>query len=125
MTFTVQTGGELIEGLVLCRVGDDRLAVRASEVTAFEPPAPGVPYAGAAFSAAAPPPAQPRVLRAGPALLAVDSVEVFADRVPLLGVPPVLRTTWGGAVTGFVEAQGQLWPLVSLPRLQAEGGPTW
>lgn len=117
-------GGEVIEGLVLCLVGDHRLAVRAREVTAFEAAGPEAPYAGARFtpSAAAPPGA--RLLRHEQVRLAVDSVEVLADRFHALSVPPVLSGACGGALSGFVEAGGVLWPVVSLaPFAAALDGP--
>jgi hypothetical protein len=112
----VSRGAEVIEGLVLCRVGDDRLAVRALEVNAFEPFDFAADYAGARFSSGATAPGDGKVLRHRDVRLAVDSVEVHAERVALLPVPPVLARVWGGALTGFVEAAGQLWPVVSLER---------
>jgi hypothetical protein len=112
----------VIEGLVLCRVGVDRLAVSAHEVTAFELAPEGAPYAGRAFRQAAPAAADEpglirKLLRHHDASLAVDSVEVQSERLPLLAVPEVLKAAWGGALTGFVETQGQLWPVVSLERM--------
>jgi hypothetical protein len=105
---------------VLCRVGDDRLAVRAREITAFEPADAEAPYAGTSFTPGTRAPADGKVLRATSVRLAVDAVEVHAERVTLLAAPPVLNRVWGGAIGGFVEAAGQLWPLVSLERFAAE-----
>ncbi len=111
----VTTGGpELVEGLVLCRVGADRLAVRAREVSGIELPHASAPYAGAGFTPGAVRPADAKLLRAAGGGLVVDSVEVHAERLPLLPVPGVLARAWGGALTGFVEAGGALWPIVSL-----------
>lgn len=118
-------GAEVIEGLVLCRVGADRLAVRAREVTAFEVAPPGAPYAGTGFMAGSVAPVDARLLRHHHAVLAVDSVEVHPERLRLLPVPAVLCAAWGGALAGFVEASGLLWPVLSLERFAATtgGGP--
>lgn len=125
MTDNVLTpGGAFIEGLVLCRVGDDRLAVPAREVTAFEAAEPNARYAGARFSPGAQPPAEARLLCNAQARLAVDSVQVHAERYAVLSVPPVLAGACGGALTGFVEAGGLLWPVVSLARFTADGDPS-
>lgn len=110
----------LIEGLVLCRVGADRLAVRASEVTAFELPTPGARYAGTGFTPGVLAPLESKQLRHHGAALVVDSVEVHSERLSLLPVPAVLTAVWGGALAGFVEAGGLLWPLLSLERLALE-----
>ena len=110
-------GDEVVEGLVLCRVGVDRLAVRAREVTAFEVPRGNAPYAGADFTPGATAPADGKLLRHHDSSLVVDSVEVHSERLPLLAVPAVLRdSTWGRALCGFVEAGGLLWPVLSLER---------
>lgn len=114
------TGAEGIEGLVLCRVGADRLAVRAHEVTAFEVPGPHARYAGAGFTPGAVAPADARLLRHHDTGLVVDSVEVHSERLQLLEVPVVLRAAWGGALSGFVEAGGLLWPVLCLERLAPE-----
>ena len=118
---------EVIEGLVLCRVGTDRLAVRAFEVTAFEVPHPGAPYAGVGFVPGAVAPAESKLLRHHDTSLVVDSVEVNAERLELLAVPQMLRASarvgakhaWVGALAGFVEAGGLLWPVLSLARFTA------
>ncbi len=110
---------EVIEGLVLCRVGADRLAVRAHEVTSFDVPHPHAPYAGVGFEPGAVAPADGKLLRHHDTSLVVDSVEVHAERLKLLAVPPVLREAWGGALSGFVEAGGVLWPVLSLARFAA------
>lgn len=113
-------GGEVIEGLVLCRVGGDRLAVCASEVAAFEAATSSAFYAGTRFTPDARAPEEARLLRHELVALVVDSVEVHAERYPLLAVPPALSSSCGGALTGFVEAGGLLWPVVSLARFAAD-----
>lgn len=110
-------GADVIEGVVLCRVGGDRLAVRALEVRAFEPADGTARYAGTGFDPRAVPPLDARLLRSDGQSLAVDSVEVFAEPLRLLPVPRVLARAWGGSLTGFIEASGALWPLISLHRL--------
>lgn len=113
-------GDEVIEGLVLCRVGADRLAVRAREVTAFDVPGGGAPYAGADFTPSAQAPADGKLLRHHDTAMVVDSVEVHSERLPLLAVPTVLRdAAWGGTLCGFVEAGGLLWPVLSFERRAA------
>ena len=116
-------GAEVIEGLVLCRVGADRLAIRAHEITAFELAHGGSRYAGEGFSAGAIAPADAKLLRHHDMGLVVDSVEVHSERLQLLAVPTVLRVdarkAWGAALAGFVEAGGLLWPVLSLARLGA------
>lgn len=107
---------EEIEGLVLCRVGEDRLAVRAREVSAFDVPHEGALYAGEGFTPGARAPAEARLLRHHDTALVVDTVEVYPERLPLLAVPAVLSRAWGGALAGFVEAGGLLWPVLSLER---------
>jgi len=109
--------GDVIEGVVLCRVGADRLAVRAHEVTAFEIADADAPYAGTGFDPAAKSPLDARLLRSPTGGLAVDSLEVHTERVRLMPVPDVLARAWGGALAGFVEAGGALWPVVTLARL--------
>lgn len=115
MTF----GAEVIEGVVLCQVGAHRLAVRAHEVTSFDDSDGSAPYAGVGFEATAVSPVHARLLRHHGAGLVVDSVEVNAEQLRLMPVPSVLTSLWGGALSGFVEVGGHLWPLVSLQRLAA------
>lgn len=110
---------EEIEGLVLCRVGEDRLAVRAREISSFDVPHEGALYAGEGFSRGARAPAEARLLRHHDTALVVDTVEVHSERLPLLAVPAVLARAWGGALSGFVETGGLLWPVLSLERFAA------
>lgn len=109
-----------IEGVVLCRVGDDRLAVRAQEIVSFEMASPDALYAGARFHQGSTVPAEPRALRVEAGVLLVDSVEVLPEALPMMRVPPSLER---GALIGFIEAMGLLWPVVSVERL-LRGAPT-
>lgn len=110
---------------MLCRVGADRLAVRAHEVTAFEAASEGAVsagalYAGVGFHAGARAPADAKLLRHHTSAVVVDAVEVHSEPVWLLAVPEVLKSAWGGALAGFVETGGVLWPVLSLERLGPE-----
>jgi hypothetical protein len=111
-----------VEGVVLCRVGVHRLAVLAGEVGVVELPSSDSPYAGRLFDAAASSPADARLLRHETAAMVVDTLEVHAERLSLFPVPTLLGRVVGGALRGFVLAQGALWPVVSLPALAAHLG---
>jgi len=109
---------ETLEGVVLCQAGAHRLAVRAREVTDFGAFDASAPYAGAGFEVDAVAPQTAKVLRHHGRALAVDSVEVHAEPLRVLRAPVVLQHAWGGALAGFVEVSGQLWPLISLERVK-------
>lgn len=110
---------ELVEGVVLCFAAGHRLAVRAQQVSSFDEGDPELPYAGHGFDSHAVIPEGARLIRHRGRGLVVDSVEVHADQFPLLPVPRVLSGLWGGALAGFIEVAGQLWPLIALDRLLA------
>lgn len=114
--------GDTVEGVVLCRVGANRLAVLAGEVAAVELPGDAAPYAGRLFDAAARTPADARLLRHETSALVVDALEIHAERVALFPVPGVLARGVGGALRGFVQVADALWPVVSLPALVAHLG---
>lgn len=102
-----------VEGVVLCAVGDTGVAVLAREVAAVEAPDGVAPWAGRDFALRGAPPEEARLLRGGSAAVVVDRLEVHAEPLPLLAVPPALGAA-GRALVGFVEAAGRLWPVVSL-----------
>ena len=104
-----------LEGVVLCRVGDARLAIAARDVVAFAAAAPEVVYAGRAFGLG-PGDAEPKAVRSAHASVSVDSIEVTSDALAVLPVPGVLRRL---DLHGFVETRGALWPLVGLDGLAA------
>ncbi len=106
-------GDRTVEGLVLCRVGEHRLAVLPDDVTAIEEAHGEAPYAGRCFSKKGRAPAGARLLRDERAGVLVDALEVHAERLTLFAVPAALRPLMGGALAGFVEAAGGLWPVVS------------
>lgn len=110
---------DTVEGVVLCRVGGDRLAVLAGDVVGVELPLGEAPYAGRLFDGAASTPADARLLRHETAALVVDALEVHAERLRLIPVPVVLARLVGGALRGFVVVADGLWPVVSLPALAA------
>lgn len=106
-----------VEGVVLCRIGAHRLAVLAGDVAAVAPPAEGTPYAARAFAThVAPWPESARQLGRDGTALVVDSVEIHGERLRLFPVPTLLARVMGGALRGFVETAGALWPVVSLER---------
>lgn len=105
-----------VEGVVLCAVGDAGVAVLAREVSAVEAADGVTPWLGRDFVLAGGPPAEARLLRAGEVAVVVDALEVHAESVPLLAVPPALGGA-GRALVGFVEVAGRLWPVVSLSAL--------
>ncbi len=109
---------ETLEGVVLCQAGVHRLAVRAREVTDFGGFDASAPYAGAGFETGAVAPETAKVLRHHGRALAVDSVEVHAEPLRVLHAPAMLEHVWGGALSGFVEVAGTLWPLISLERVK-------
>lgn len=115
MTGQAQT----VQGVVLCRVGAFRLAVMADDVVGVEASGSGARYAGSLFDAAARPPEDARLLRHAATGLAVDALEVHAERLPLYPVPAVLARLVGGALRGFVVTGDALWPVVSLPAAAA------
>lgn len=109
-----------LSGVLLCQVGDRRLAVPAHEITAIEPrPLPGrdSAYARRAFGL---PDLDGRVVitAAGQALV-VDSLEVLQAAVALLPPPPSVQVGCAHSIEGFIEARDQLWPVVTVPRFAA------
>ncbi|MFO0594401.1 MAG: hypothetical protein U0228_03835 [Myxococcaceae bacterium] len=108
----------MIEGLVLCTVLGERLAISAREVDGFSEATEGLPYAGAAFTPGAIAPVNARALRCAGAALVVDAVQVHSHPEAALDVPAALATTRGPwSVVAFVECEGALWPVVSLRSL--------
>ena len=103
-----------LDGLVLCTAGEHRLAFHARDVTGIDiwaSAVDGVPYARSAWQL---PPAAGKLLVQDDAALVVDTLEISSDPLPSLGVPPVFQLSAGGALSGFVLARGQLWPLLRL-----------
>jgi hypothetical protein len=105
--------GELL-GLVLCRVGEHRLAFPANGVVQISDWALGgipTPHARAAFSL---PPGNGRCLEDGRGGLVVDSLEIATDPLPLLPVPAMLLGAAGGALRGFILLSGELCPVLAV-----------
>jgi hypothetical protein len=105
---------EEIEGLVVCRVGDHRLAFPATAVGTIatwdvgDAPA---PMARQAFSL---PQAPGKMLVHGGFSLVVDALEIVTDRTALMPVPALMLGAVGGALRGFVSVSNALMPLLGL-----------
>lgn len=109
-----------LSGVLLCHVGDRRLAVPAQEIAAIEPrPLPGRnnAFARRAFGL----PDQPGrvVITARGEALVVDSLEVLQSSIALLPAPPSVQQSSGNSIEGFIEARGSLWPVITVPRFAA------
>lgn len=107
----------LVEGVVLCRVGEARLAVPCGEVDAIAPLDGPAWDVGLAFGSAAGA-VEGKALQCFGQLMRVDSVDVLTTpELTVLPVPSLLTGVADGALTGFVELLGALWPLVSAGHL--------
>lgn len=105
-----------VDGVVLCVVSGARLAVSADQVDAIAPADGQVWDAGLAFGTPSDPAG--RALQCLGRLIRFDSIDVVATvGLEVLPVPAALVNTAHGALTGFVELSGTLWPLVALDRL--------
>ncbi len=103
-----------LEGMVLCRVGEHRLAFPASDVSQISDWAIGdaaLPHARAAFSL---PPSAGRCVEDGQGGLIVDSLEIATDPLPMLEVPAMLVGAAGGALRGFIVLSGELCPVLAV-----------
>jgi hypothetical protein len=108
----------VVDGVVLCRVGGARLAVPCDEVDAIADADAEALDPGRAFGEVRG--AVGRAVQSAGQLLRVDSVDVVATPgLSVLPVPLVLTGVVGGALVGFIELSGQLWPLVSARGLLA------
>ena len=105
-------GDGLVDGVVLCRVGGARLAVDCEEIDAIAEVDGHTWDVGLAFGIDGG--AGGRALQCRGQLLKVDSIDVLATPgLVVLPVPAALAGLADGALTGFVEVLGALWPLVS------------
>ncbi len=102
-----------VSGVLLCRVGEHRLAFPAQDVATVEPRgSEAFPVARRAFGL---PDQAGRVLIAnGGEAVMVDRLEVFQGQLPVLALPPAMRGQAGSSLAGFVLAREQLWPLLRL-----------
>jgi len=108
----------LVDGVVLCRVGDARLALDCDEIDAIAEPEGHTWDVGVAFGVDGA--GQGRALQFRGQLLKVDSIDVLATPgLVVLPVPAALTGVADGALTGFIEVLGALWPLVSSTLLLA------
>jgi len=108
-----------IEGLVLCRVGENHIAFPAAAVGSIDQWEPGgvpAPQSRVAFGL---PVVAGKLLVRGGFSLVVDGLEIVTDRAKLLPVPAMLLGAVGGALRGFVQPAGSLVPLLGLAEFSA------
>jgi hypothetical protein len=107
--------GSRIAGMLLCQAGTGWVAFAAQEVASIESSREIPRVVGAARQAFGEPAGSERVLLSDSGeAVAVDTVELEAEPLPLLPVPPLMRRIAGGSLRGFVQVRGRLWPLVAL-----------
>lgn len=108
------SGTAKVYGLLLCRAGGHRLAFPAQQVVAVEAfdPVLDAPHARLAFSLA-PEPGRTVIAETGEAVI-VDEVQVLQEAVTLLPPPPISGRGSAGWLSGFVDANDALWPVLEL-----------
>lgn len=99
----------------MCWVGAHRFAVPANGVGSIADVGVEAPWAGRAFEKEAARPGATRGLLLGDACVAVDRLDIFAQPCPVYATPELCGP--GAGLEGFVLAQGELWPLVTVPGL--------
>lgn len=108
-----------IDGLVVCRVGPERIAFAAASITQIADWAIGdvpSPHARTAFAL---PIANGRRIEDQKHTLVVDSLEIASDPVPLLPVPTMLLGAVGGALRGFAVVGAELFPVLGVGEFAA------
>ena len=110
----MSTENDHVEGLVVCRVGDFRLAFPATTVVRISEWTPGDAPAVHARTAFQLPPGAGRLVEEETGSLVVDSLEIATESVRLLPVPAILLGEVGGALVGFIELSGALCPVLSV-----------
>lgn len=109
-----------LSGVLLCAVGDQRLAVPAQEIAAIEPrPLAGRGNAFARRAFGLPDHPGRVVITAKGAALVVDSLEVLQATVPLLPAPPAVNPASQNSIQGFIEARDRLWPVIAVAQFAA------
>ncbi len=102
-------------GLVLCWVGDFRLAFRAADVVAVEAMPSSSEMAVMARTAFALPPAPGKMVVPDSGVgVVVDALEVTGEEVSSTLKPPELLARRLAALAGFVELRRELWPVFHL-----------
>lgn len=104
---------QLTRGVLLCTVASARLAVDAQLIARIGA-GDEAPWAGRCFGYEAPASLATKALMTDGAGLSVDSLEIAAGVVIVLDAPTTLGPHARRLVSGFVEAGGQLWPLVDI-----------
>ena len=100
--------------MVVCRVGDHRLAFPAAAVGNIAAWSVGDVPAPMARKAYQLPSAAGKMLVHGGFSVVVDTLEIVTDRVRMLPVPSLLIGEAGGALRGFVTNGDALMPLFGL-----------
>ena len=107
-------------GVVLCRVGQHRLAFPAQQVVtieAYESSGQHYPLAHRAYALPSVQTGRALMGEAGDAVV-VDALEVHQETLRLLPAPLLMRSAVGGSLQGFARVQEHLWPVL---RLSGEG----
>lgn len=102
-----------VQGMLLCHAGSHRLAFHAHEVASITSPQ-GHAACSARRAFHADEGASRVLVSASGSGVGVDALEIDAESHPLLPAPPVAVRASGGSLQGFVQARGELWPLVGL-----------
>ncbi|MBX7102279.1 MAG: hypothetical protein K1X89_31475, partial [Myxococcaceae bacterium] len=110
-------GAVTLTGVLLCKVGVEQLAFDAHQVGHIGSWEPGGAPTAHARSLFLMPAAAGKQLASESESLVVDSLEVHAEPLPRLPVPLALASVTGGALLGFVQVAGALWPLYGLDAL--------
>src|SRR4051812_43082303 len=101
-----------LRGVILCRVGEHRLAFSALDITSVERVAETdgrYMDARAAFHSQA---GQGRALLGDlGASVVVDTMEIHQEGLSMMAVPGILQTSLGESLFGFVTLKDQLWPV--------------
>jgi hypothetical protein len=106
-----------VDGLVLARVGEHRLAFPATAITVVERWKGGPLQVAHARALYALEPGPGRLLLADTDGIVVDSLEIFRDSAKVAAVPRVLHRALSGALLGFVTIGQELWPLLDVATL--------
>lgn len=106
-----------VDGLVLARVGEHRLAFPAESVIVIERWVPGPLPVAHVRKLFALEPAPGRLILGETHALVVDALEIFRESATVAPVPGILRSALPKALLGFVTVTGELLPLLDVAAL--------